>query len=129
MSKPKLKISAGKAAEDIRSGLNDSDMMQKYMLSPKGLVSLYKKLLEVGIVDQEDMDRRMNALETTMELKPSSGRPPVAPTPWIRACRGRGSGGRGNGVIPANRTKVLAISLNQNTDLTKPRSVAPLAPC
>jgi hypothetical protein len=62
MSKPKLKISAGKAAEDIRSGLSDSDMMQKYMLSPKGLVSLYKKLLEVGIVDQEDMDRRMNAL-------------------------------------------------------------------
>ena len=69
MSKPKLKISAWKAAEDIKSGLSDSDTMQKYMLSPKGLVNLYKKLLEVGIVDQEDMDRRMNAVETTVELE------------------------------------------------------------
>ena len=69
MTKRKLIISAETAAEDLRSGMSDSDMMQKYKLSPKGLLSLYKKLLEAGIVDEEDMDRRMNALETTVELE------------------------------------------------------------
>lgn len=68
MTRPKLKISAETAAEDLRSGMSDSDMMQKYRLSPKGLVSLFKKLLEAGIVDQGEIDRRMNALETTIEL-------------------------------------------------------------
>ena len=41
MSKPK--ISAREVVQDIKSGMTDPELMQKYSLTPKGLESLFSK--------------------------------------------------------------------------------------
>ncbi|MBI4965009.1 MAG: YIP1 family protein [Desulfomonile tiedjei] len=47
----KQKISAKELLKDIKSGMGDTDLMEKYGLSSKGLESAFKKLLEVGVLD------------------------------------------------------------------------------
>ena len=42
--------------------------MQKYQLSSKGLPTLFKKLIEVGLVQQVDIDRRNIGFEHTVVL-------------------------------------------------------------
>lgn len=56
-------INAQEAARDIRSGLDDSSLMQKYRLSYKGLKSLFDKLTKVGLITQTDLDRRNLGLQ------------------------------------------------------------------
>lgn len=55
----KRKISADVAIKDIRSGMSDAELMGKYRLSAKGLQSLFKKLLAVGLIKVEELDQRM----------------------------------------------------------------------
>ena len=47
----KRKINAKQAVRDIRLGLTDADMMEKYELSSRGLQSLFEKLITEGLVD------------------------------------------------------------------------------
>jgi uncharacterized protein (DUF433 family) len=54
----KPKIRASDAANDIRSGMKDSELMEKYGLSAKGLHSLFLKLLEVRAITQSELNRR-----------------------------------------------------------------------
>ncbi len=54
----KPKIDAKQALEDIRSGLDDYALMDKYNLSAKGLQSLFTKLVSVGAITQSEIDRR-----------------------------------------------------------------------
>lgn len=47
----KSKINAKEVLEDLRAGFDDTHLMEKYNLSARGLQSLFKKLVETGIVD------------------------------------------------------------------------------
>jgi hypothetical protein len=48
-------IQARQFAEDIRSGMSDSKLMEKYKLSAKGLQSAFTKLLNSGIVTVDEL--------------------------------------------------------------------------
>ena len=51
-------VSASKALRDIRSGLSDMEIQQRYSLSEKGFQSLISKLLAMGLITQADLDNR-----------------------------------------------------------------------
>jgi hypothetical protein len=56
--KPARMINARESARDIRSGFTDAMLMKKYGLTPKGLNSLFEKLMSLGLLTQRDRDRR-----------------------------------------------------------------------
>ncbi len=57
------KIKAKEALEDIRTGMDDISLMEKYKLSAKGLRSLFKKLGQAGIINH------VNASEVLSDLR------------------------------------------------------------
>ena len=52
----KITIDARQVLLDIRAGMTDTALMEKYKLSARGLQSLFKKLLDGGIIKQDDLD-------------------------------------------------------------------------
>ena len=69
-SKSARTINAQEAARDIRSGMNDSGLMEKYRLSPKGITSLFEKLISLGLLTQADCDRgRPGRDDHTIDLR------------------------------------------------------------
>lgn len=54
----KPRIKAGDAVRDIRSGMTDSELMEKHGLSAKGLQSLFLKLLEAKAITYAEMNQR-----------------------------------------------------------------------
>src|SRR5271157_985819 len=54
----KLKISAREALNDIRSGMNDGELMKKYNLTAKGLESLFRKLIEAKVLGEKFIANR-----------------------------------------------------------------------
>ncbi|MFC1834588.1 PilZ domain-containing protein, partial [Thermodesulfobacteriota bacterium] len=64
----KKKIRASDFASDIRSGLRDSRLMEKYGLSSKGLQSAFRKLVEAGIMDESELRERSRAIEDTVDI-------------------------------------------------------------
>jgi len=75
----KVKLDAREVLKDIRDGLDDAALMTKYRLSVAGLQSVLSKLLEIGLVERADLDKRNTGLEKTLELTtvkcPSCGMP------------------------------------------------------
>ena len=67
-SRVATRVNAQEAARDIRAGMDDFALMQKYQLSPKRLQSLFKKLIEVRLLQQTDLDRRSLGFEHTVVL-------------------------------------------------------------
>jgi hypothetical protein len=61
-------IPARKAARDIKSGVNDFALMEKYRLSSKGLQSLFNKLISAGLITKADLDKRSLGFEDTVEI-------------------------------------------------------------
>jgi uncharacterized protein (DUF433 family) len=55
---PKPRIKARDAVRDIRSGMTESGLMEKYGLSARGLQSLFLKLLEAKAITQTEMNQR-----------------------------------------------------------------------
>ncbi len=51
----KPKIDASEVLKDIRAGVNHFTLMDKYRLSAKGLNSLFRKLLDAGVVKRGDL--------------------------------------------------------------------------
>ncbi len=47
----KTSVSAKAVLQDIRAGMSDPDLMEKYRLSVQGLQSLMKKMVVAGIID------------------------------------------------------------------------------
>ncbi len=76
-SKSARTINVQEAARDIRSGMDDSALADKYRLTPKGLTSLYDKLWSMGVLTQMDLDRRRLGMEEDTvdlrEMKPRTG--------------------------------------------------------
>ena len=64
----KVKVDARQTIIDIRAGLSDLAMMRKYRLSSKGLQSLFKKLLQAGLISQSEIDDRMPLMEKTVDI-------------------------------------------------------------
>lgn len=76
---PKRKIDAREALRDIRKGMSDEDLMEKYSLSAQGLQSLFHKLVEAGLITQYELDDRSPLVTRTVALDifrcPSCGMP------------------------------------------------------
>jgi uncharacterized protein (DUF433 family) len=67
-SRVATRVNAQEAARNVRAGMDDSALMEKYQLSPKGLQSLFKKLIEVRLLQQVDLERRSLGFEHTVVL-------------------------------------------------------------
>ncbi len=52
------KIKAAEVIRDIQKGISDSGLMDKYMLSAKGLQSLFKQILDARMLQPSQLDRR-----------------------------------------------------------------------
>src|SRR5271157_4186765 len=67
-SRAAIRVNAQEAARDIRSGMDDFALMQKHGLSFKGLPSLFKKLMDKGLIQQIDLDQRNLGFENTVDV-------------------------------------------------------------
>ena len=90
--KPPRKIEAKLILEDIRLGMDDLSLMNKYELSAKGLQSLFEQLGNIGLV------RRLNARELLEDIRSGVGQDGLvrisAFRKWsAKIVRGTGSGG------------------------------------
>lgn len=56
------------AVADIRSGMTDPELMDKYQLSAKGLQNLFHELTAAGAVARNDLERRSIQAEETVDL-------------------------------------------------------------
>jgi hypothetical protein len=63
MPKPVLFVMAKDPVNDIRSGISDVAMMQKYGVSARGLERLFKKLVEAGAIEQFELEQRMRSTQ------------------------------------------------------------------
>ena len=68
-------IKAGEVLRDIRGGLNDLGIMEKYKLSAKGLEDLYRQLVAAGLLDQSSLTptgirtRQISAAEIITDIR------------------------------------------------------------
>ena len=61
----KQEIYAKEILNDIRSGLDDVNLMHKYKVTAKGLDSVFRKLLAARLISQQELNaRKMGYLET-----------------------------------------------------------------
>jgi hypothetical protein len=66
--KQKKKISASAVLADIRSGIKDIELMEKYRLSSKGLQSVFQKLVLAELVTALELKNRFPSYEDTADL-------------------------------------------------------------
>jgi hypothetical protein len=64
----KTRIRASDIAEDIRKGVSDPKLMEKYGLSAKGLSSAFQKLVDAGIMDEGEFDNRTAIYKDTVDI-------------------------------------------------------------
>jgi len=84
--KPKRKIPAQELANDIRMGLSNSELMEKYHLSVAGLASIFKKLVDARVLEKNEVRRRMEPGDDTADLDQMRKLPrcyPVVPIPVV----------------------------------------------
>jgi outer membrane protein assembly factor BamB len=62
----KVKINAAQVLRDIRSGVDDPELMGKYNLSAKGLQSLFRKLVDAKLLTEAELDVRAPLRENTV---------------------------------------------------------------
>jgi len=63
----KKTINAKEILADIKAGMNDAALMEKYGLSEKGLQSLYKKLTDAGLLKHRELEHRTSEPEKAVE--------------------------------------------------------------
>ncbi len=68
-SKSPPRVHAQQASRDIRLGMSDFVLMEKYRLSAKGLQSLFDKLVTAGLLTRGDFDRRGLGIDDTVDLR------------------------------------------------------------
>ncbi len=69
-------IDAEEALDDIRSGMDDAGLMEKYSVSVEGLQSLFKKLVGWGILDFSEIELRIGQQVESVIL--DTDEPPTA---------------------------------------------------
>jgi len=70
MAEKKRKINARQLAADIRAGLDDTVLAQKYQLSGPQLRGVFKKLVEIGAIRGEDLKNRLDRQTGAAENQP-----------------------------------------------------------
>ncbi len=89
--KAKRRIEVDVALNDIRSGMDDASLMQKYRVSARGLQSLFSKLVRAGAIQLAELDQRMPAFMGTFfvpEEGPNGGTGPTGPEPPVSTATG-----------------------------------------
>ncbi len=56
--------------EDVRLGLTDEELMEKYRVSAEGLRSAFRKLIAMGSIDKEELEFRSVAYIEAVDLEP-----------------------------------------------------------
>ena len=64
----KRRIPANAIVKDIRSGMSNSDLMERYQLSMKGLTSVFTKLVEAKFCTKKELLLRMPPGDDTADL-------------------------------------------------------------
>ncbi|MFH0821839.1 MAG: hypothetical protein V2B18_03750 [Pseudomonadota bacterium] len=67
-------INASTAVNDLRAGLKDDELMRKYRLSAKGLQHLFDQLMKAGLINNDDIERRMEEFDSTVDLRDTLGK-------------------------------------------------------
>ena len=62
--RPRPRVSFKSILADIRSGMSDAEIMERFGLSHRGLLSLISKLLWDGLITQEDLAKRKSLART-----------------------------------------------------------------
>src|SRR5271157_6480845 len=65
----KRAIKAKEAVADIRSGMDDAALMEKYRLSPQEHHDLFDRLLSAGLITEADLNRRHFLNDHTVDLR------------------------------------------------------------
>lgn len=74
-------IKASEAVRLIRMGKTDLDLMEKYNISTKGLDSLFRKLVELGAISQDEMEKRKLFFQRVHDIELVD--PPQPPVPVV----------------------------------------------
>jgi hypothetical protein len=69
MEMAKRKIRARDIVNDIRAGLNDGALMEKYRLTAKGIQRILLKLLERNVITLADLNSRVSEYDDTAEIE------------------------------------------------------------
>jgi hypothetical protein len=64
----KRRIPANELANDIRMGMSNAEVMKKYRLSQVGLASVFRKLVQAGVMEKSELQRRMEPGDDTADL-------------------------------------------------------------
>jgi len=64
----KRKITAREVLKDIRAGVDDAALMRKFQLSAQGLQSVLNKMVQAGIVTEEELDGRVPLSARTVDI-------------------------------------------------------------
>ncbi len=65
----KRTIKASEIVRDLRSGMSDHELMEKYQLTVRGLESLFRKLEESKAVRRSELYGRFSSFEDTVDLE------------------------------------------------------------
>lgn len=65
----KRKVRAWDVFRDVSDGLDDSTLMDKYGLSAKGVQRILQKLVDMGMMTQDEIDNRSSMNEPTIVLE------------------------------------------------------------
>lgn len=87
----KRKINAKELVNDLKTGLSEKELMAKHKVSGDGLKTLLKKLMDAGMLTQEDLGARKRAqaqrkagqqapAPATQKNPQADYQPPSAPT-------------------------------------------------
>lgn len=60
----KRKISAKRIIEDMRAGLNDEDLIEKYRLKPRTLQYIFRKMVQAGLMTDLEFYERSRLTES-----------------------------------------------------------------
>jgi hypothetical protein len=64
----KRKITAKRLVDDVRSGLSNLELMEKYKLSSEGLLSAFNKLITSHTMEEEELAGRIPLLDDTIDI-------------------------------------------------------------
>lgn len=80
-SKPTIKV--GDIVRDIRSGMTDSELMEKYKLSATGLQSIFGKLVDAQVMRKSELSSRSILYADTVSIQDLRKLPRSQLVHWI----------------------------------------------
>ena len=66
MTTPNSKIKAKPFVRDLRDGMGDGELMEKYLLSPDQLQKVFQRLVGAGAIDEMELFMRTSLSDSTI---------------------------------------------------------------